>query len=972
MRTFYRNLKLRGKIIIVFATAILMILLALLAAHPRIKRTIIDNSKKELMTTTALAGVMVESLFDTSIKNYLRGISETHVNNAAYIYSLSQKGEISQDEAKQRLEDLLLFHKVGESGYIGVLDISKGKENITLAVHPFSKGKNITEFDFAQKMYQKKNGYIDVEWKNPQDPAPRSKVASFSFFEPLAWIIGVTPYKSEFYDLLDIKALRKSLDKVNLSETEGSYIAVFDIDGTVIYHPKLSGKNVLSYQDMKSGKYFYKELFETIKKANTSQPINGWLEYSFTQREEQEGRVTDKMMYYTHLPKYNWVVSTIIDKDEILKPYNLLLKELGIVMVIMLAGMVLLALQFSRYLAGRIKILKTAAKKLSRNEYDIEFNKSSEDEIGDLEEAFGDAANKIRRLIHEKQKFNHELEEIIVERTKELSIAKESAESATQAKSEFLANMSHEIRTPMNAITGMIYLMKQTGPTPVQQDYIIKTENAASSLLRIINDIIDISKIEAGKLDIEITEFELYSVIEKVALLVEMKVAEKNLDFIVSYDQSTDIKLYGDPLRLGQILTNLVNNAVKFTDKGEVGIYIKRIEKDRFRFEVRDTGIGLTKEQRERLFLPFSQADTSTTRKRGGTGLGLAISKRLAEMMDGRIRVESEYGKGSTFIFEVTVKEKKEAKKVIKSFRNKKALIVDDTPSWRKILHGLLQRYSIQADMATSGEEAVAMMVKMKQPYDLILMDWRMPGMDGIETVKMIRECCKNCPTTVIMVSAYNLETVLPDAKDQGINLFLQKPINPSLLNNVIMELFGEGIRKECRQIGETRSLRNELTTLKGTTILLAEDNRINRLIIIDMLGYSGLIIEAAMNGKEAVEMYQSDPDKYELILMDIQMPVMDGYEAARLIREKDKEVPIIAISANAMANEIKKSHRHGMNEHLNKPLDVEKFFAMLLKYISKKSESIPSGDDVVVAHGHETLPVFNNIDAEAGLAHMM
>ena len=555
----------------------------------------------------------------------------------------------------------------------------------------------------------------------------------------------------------------------------------------------------------------------------------------------------------------------------------------------------------------------------------------------------------------------------------QLTAAKKKAEEATVTKSTFLANMSHEIRTPMNAITGMIYLMKQTRLDSTQSGYVHKIENSANSLLGLINDILDFSKIEAGKLAIEEIDFDLQTVIDNVTTLVELKANEKGLEFVVSYDQGMNMNLHGDPLRLGQVLTNLANNAVKFTQTGEVGIYITRLEQDRYRFKVHDTGIGMTAEQQSRLFQSFSQADAGTTRKYGGTGLGLAISKQLVEMMMGRIWVESKAGRGSTFTFEVTLGEQESKPKSLRKFPDKKVLIVDDTPSWQKILTRLLQEFNISVATADSGEEAIAMICQQKQDYDLVLMDWKMPGLDGIETTKKIREQCQSLPPTIIMVSAYRQEGLLNAAKEQGIEMFLQKPVNPSLLYSVIMEAFGDKIKREYHKNVQCSSLKNELTTLGGSTILLAEDNSMNREILHGMLSHSGILIIDAINGMEAVEMVDAEPDKYELILMDIQMPEMDGYEATRLIRKKNSSLPIIALTANALVSDIAKTKAAGMQEHLNKPIDVETLFATLLKYISKKCEAkAGTGKAEPEADSDGTQPDMIHVDTRAGLSRVM
>ena len=555
----------------------------------------------------------------------------------------------------------------------------------------------------------------------------------------------------------------------------------------------------------------------------------------------------------------------------------------------------------------------------------------------------------------------------------QLAAAKKKAEDATVTKSTFLANMSHEIRTPMNAITGMLYLMKQTPLDSTQSGYVHKIENSANSLLGLINDILDFSKIEAGKLAIEEIDFDLHTVIDNVTTLVELKAIEKGLEFVVSYDQGMHMNLNGDPLRLGQVLTNLANNAVKFTQTGEVGIYITRLEQDRYRFRVNDTGIGMTPEQQSRLFQSFSQADAGTTRKYGGTGLGLAISKQLVEMMSGRIWVESEPGRGSSFTFEVTLREQESTSETLRQFPDKKVLIVDDTPSWQKILTRLLKGFNISVSTADSGEEAISMICRQKHDFDLVLMDWKMPGLDGIETTKKIRELCQNFPPTIIMVSAYRQDSLLNAAKEQGIEIFLQKPVNPSLLYSVIMEVFGEKIKREYHKTVQTSCLKNELTTLGGSTILLAEDNSMNREIVHGMLSHSGILIVDATNGREAVQMVEAEPDKYELILMDIQMPEMDGYEAAELIRKKNSTLPIIALTANALVSDIAKTKAAGMQEHLNKPIDVEKLFATLLKYIRKKGEVKAVADKAKpVEDANATLPDMIHVDTRAGLSRVM
>ena len=527
-----------------------------------------------------------------------------------------------------------------------------------------------------------------------------------------------------------------------------------------------------------------------------------------------------------------------------------------------------------------------------------------------------------------------------------LAEAKQLAEAAARAKADFLANMSHEIRTPMNAIYGMSHLLQKTDLSTRQRDYTGKILQAGEHLLGIINDILDLSKIEAGKLSVEATEFEIDAVLAKIANLIGEKANQKGLELVFDVAPEVPSILIGDPLRLGQILVNYSNNAVKFTHTGEIKISVGVVEQTAsdivLRFAVEDTGIGLSPEQIGRLFRSFEQADTSTTRKYGGTGLGLAISRQLAVLMQGEVGVDSSPGKGATFWFTARLQLSQNPPKALlpaKDLRGLRILVADDNDSARNSLTSLLTQLMFKVDATPDGATAVTAVqnaAAQGDPYRMVLLDWKMPGLNGLEAAQAIRQLNLEQAPAIAIVTGYAREEVLRQAEDAGVDTVMIKPVAPSLLFDTLMRMLGREHGGASVRTGAGYDS-VALASIRGARVLLAEDNAITQMVATEILVDAGLWVDVADNGQQAVEMAAAT--NYDVVLMDMQMPVLDGVEATLLLRRNDRlgTLPIIAMTANVMEEDRERCRAAGMNDFVAKPIEPDDLFGALLRWVTPR-----------------------------------
>ncbi len=706
---------------------------------------------------------------------------------------------------------------------------------------------------------------------------------------------------------LDIP-LETLIDTVKHNETIGKYSAVVTDGGNYLFTNKTSGRNLTSfleikgmgeyYQDIKDGKSFIVTVGKNFDRSlRVFTPI------------EVPG-IEERWSFIATVP---YVITL---KNFFLHALIFIVSLITLIIVISIVNNILISKLMSPL--GRIKEYMALVSKGNFSIADLKHD--SGDEFGDFVESFND--------------MKHELVEYM---------------NKNSAKSEFLANMSHEIRTPMNGILGFVQMLEFTKLDFEQKDFVMEIKKSSNNLLKLLNEILDLSKIESGKMEMELVAFSPRYVVEDVATLVSSAASLKNIEITAFCHSNVPDRLLGDPTRLRQVLNNLVNNSLKFTEQGEISISVeflsKKInkntneEKSRLLFKIKDTGIGIAKDSQEKIFESFVQADNSTTRKYGGTGLGLTISKKIIDAMNGSVSIESEVGKGSTFAFEVEflMSDLKAEKKLefSKNLNNLTILVVDDIESNRKIVEHYLEDYTCKVYSAPSVNSALEILSAENITFNLILTDYHMPEKDGFDFVKILKnnERFKNIPIIMLTSMAYMGDH--KKAQEMKMDGYLTKPIRKKELIDCISIVIDPSYSKSKEENENkivTRHVIAEIHKEKRTKILLVEDNLINQKLILKMLSNAGFDCDVANNGQEAVETVFKN--SYNIVLMDCQMPIMDGYEATRQIRkieaENEKEggkiahIPIIALTANAMVGDSEACMKAGMDDYLSKPIDYK------------------------------------------------